>query len=130
MKTVLGPFDRKRTAIGYDPDKGLTHQSFKDECDINNVVASYTRTGIMPVFRQGEPQFGDAPESTLFEAACAQAAIRSAEEEGFEWPESPSEAPESPIAEQEGDTPSPETAPEEPSQAADGESSGQNNSSA
>lgn len=36
----------------------LTQQHFKDECDINNIVATYQETGIMP---QGtrEPLFGD-----------------------------------------------------------------------
>ena len=30
-------------------DQGLTHQSFKDECDINNILANYTRTGELGV---------------------------------------------------------------------------------
>lgn len=36
----------------------LTQQHFKDECDINQIVATYQETGIMP---QGtrEPLFGD-----------------------------------------------------------------------
>lgn len=36
----------------------LTQQHFKDECDINHIVATYQETGIMP---QGErqPLFGD-----------------------------------------------------------------------
>lgn len=36
----------------------LTQQHFKQECDINNIVATYQETGIMP---QGtrEPLFGD-----------------------------------------------------------------------
>lgn len=78
---VRGPFERVRVAVCFDPEKGLTHQSFKDECDINNIVATYARTGIAPKPR-GKPQFGVAPDADLFEAACVQAEIRSAEAEG------------------------------------------------
>jgi hypothetical protein len=117
---VRGPFDRVRTAVCYDPEKGLTHQSFKDECDINRIVESYARTGIIPTGRRMEPIYGEAPDSTLFEAACAQAAIRSAEEDGFEYPsETASEAPEAPISENEGE---PQGSPETP---ADAESRGE-----
>lgn len=88
---VRGPFDRVRTAVCYDPEAGLTHQSFKDECDINRIVETYARTGVLPQ-RRMEPIYGDAPDATLFEAACAQAEISSAFEDGF----TPSEAPEAP----------------------------------
>lgn len=39
----------------------MTEQHFKDECDINNIVAQYQQTGVMP---QGsrEPLFGDFSE--------------------------------------------------------------------
>lgn len=79
---VRHPWERVRTAISFDPEQGLTHQSFKDECDIEKIVATYARTGIVPRTR-GNPQFGDAPEIDLFEAACVHAEIRSKEEEGW-----------------------------------------------
>ena len=115
---VRGPFtrDRVETVIG---DDDLTHQSFKDECDITRIVETYARTGIVPG-RRMEPQYGECPDTTLFEAACVQAAIRTAEADGFEYPsETASEAPEAPISEHEGE---PQGAPETP---ADDESSGQ-----
>ena len=108
---VRGPFDRPRVAISFDPERGLTHQSFKDECDINRIVENYARTGIVPA-RRLEPIYGDAPDADLFEAACAQAAIRSALEDGFTPSEAAPEAPESP----EGVIGSPE--PEKPLEAA------------
>lgn len=36
-------------------DKSLTQQHFKDECDINNIMANYTQTGLLP---QGTTQTG------------------------------------------------------------------------
>lgn len=98
---VRGPYDRPRLAVSYDPDRGRTHQSFKDECDITRIVDTYARTGIIPTHRM-QPIYGDAPESTLFEAACAQAAIRTAEEDGWMPPEVPQEALEGTISDSEG----------------------------
>lgn len=122
---IRGPFDRVRTAVCYDPERGLTHQSFKDECDIHRIVDTYARTGIVPAQRL-KPRFGDCPETDLFEAACVQAAIRSAEEEGYESAETASEAPEATIEEKEGSpTGSPDNAAPAASEAADDESRGQ-----
>lgn len=85
---VRHPHERVRVRHSFDPEDGRTHQSFKDECDIHQIVDSYARTGLVNHLASGPVQYGDAPEATLFEAACAQAAIRSAEHDGF----TPSEA--------------------------------------
>lgn len=39
----------------------LTEQHFKDECDINNIVAQYQQTGVMPSGDR-QPLFGDFSE--------------------------------------------------------------------
>lgn len=80
------PWERHRQSISIDPETGLTHQSFKDECDINNIIDLHTRTGMVTHLNPGKPQYGVMPDSTLFDAACAQAEIRSALEEGWEPP--------------------------------------------
>jgi len=67
-------------------EPGLTRQSFKDECDINRIVDQYTRTGLVPHVVRRSPQYGDVPEQSLFEAACVQAEIRSAEEHAELYP--------------------------------------------
>lgn len=122
IPVVRGPFDRVRTAVCFDPEKGLTHQSFKDECDIHRIVETYARTGIIPRGRKMEPMYGEAPETTLFEAACAQAAIRTAEADGFEYPEiAAASGAEDEISEKEGE---PQGSPDQP---ADGESGGHDN---
>lgn len=92
------PHEVPRVSIVFDPELGRTHQSFREECDVNRIVDTYTRTGVLTHAARGKPQFGDAPDSTLFEAAVAQAEIRSAEEEG-RWPLQ--EAPEAPVTDSE-----------------------------
>lgn len=95
-----------------------TRQSFKDECDINRIVETYARTGMVNHVPRAAAQYGDNPEQTLFEAACVQAEIRSSEEEAVlnPSPEAVS-APESDETAEPADTPEgpeaePDTAPQ------------------
>ena len=95
-----------------------TRQSFKDECDVNRIVDTYARTGMVNHVPRVAPQYGDNPEQTLFEAACVQAEIRSSEEdaalnpspEALRAPES--DDPAEPADTLEGSDPEPETAPQ------------------
>lgn len=61
------------TDVGYDPtqpdaalEASLTEQSFKDECDINNIVKQYERTGLMPHQRPNQPVFADISDAPSF----------------------------------------------------------------
>ena len=47
------------TAIDFSNSPSLTQQSFVDECDINNIMARFEATGILPE-NPFEPRFGDA----------------------------------------------------------------------
>lgn len=50
---------------------GVTKQSFKDECDINNIMKKYEQTGELPIsFMQREQQFGDFSEVPTYQEAC------------------------------------------------------------
>lgn len=40
-------------------DDGMTRQEFRDECDINVLMATYERTGVMSSFNMGTPQYLD-----------------------------------------------------------------------
>lgn len=40
-------------------DEGATHQSFKDECDINNIIKKYKRTGVLTHVTSAVGQYGD-----------------------------------------------------------------------
>lgn len=76
--------DVERVQLTIEEDDGQTHQSFKDECDINRIIDLHTRTGIVTHLARGKPQYAECPEQTLFEAACIQAEINTLYEEGFE----------------------------------------------
>lgn len=39
---------KSRLSISFDPESSMTHQSFKDECDINVIMSRYMKTGVLP----------------------------------------------------------------------------------
>ena len=45
-----------------------TKQSFKDECDINHIMASYVKTGVIAHLNEHKPNYGFAPAITYKEA--------------------------------------------------------------
>lgn len=50
--------------------QGLTHQSFKDECDINTIMGRYLKTGVLPEnLTQREAQYLDVSDID-FQAAA------------------------------------------------------------
>ena len=51
---------RKRKQIKFS--KGLTRQEFKDECQIDNIIEKYTKTGILNHVNKYEPQYGEATQ--------------------------------------------------------------------
>lgn len=55
---------------------GRTKQSFKDECDVNRIVAHAARTGVLPN-RGGNPLYGDFSEVPDYQAALS--VVQSAE---------------------------------------------------
>lgn len=66
----------------YNDEPSLTRQSFAEECDINNIVGTYTETGMINHIPRHEPQYGEAPDQTFFESACVNAELASQFEEG------------------------------------------------
>lgn len=70
------PYSRMRVST-VNEEPPMTKQSFKDECDVNHIVARYTETGMVPVSQKGEPQYGEAPEVDAFEGACIAADVAS-----------------------------------------------------
>lgn len=39
--------------------KPRTHQSFKQECDINNIMKKYMKNGVLPELIKRDPRYGD-----------------------------------------------------------------------
>jgi len=63
-------------------EPSLTRQSFKDECDVNQIVKRYTETGMINHIPRANPEYGDAPEGDFLEAAIVNAEIASQIEAG------------------------------------------------
>jgi len=40
----------------------MTKQSFKDECDINNIMAKFQKTGALTHYMRHAPEYGDATQ--------------------------------------------------------------------
>jgi len=57
FKSAYGP--KLRVALSFAENSRWTKQSFKDECDINNVMGRYLSTGEMPVINQRAPEYLD-----------------------------------------------------------------------
>lgn len=52
---------RHRVSIGF-PKEGMTKQAFKDECDVNKIVARFQATGELPNMANIPPQYLDVSE--------------------------------------------------------------------
>lgn len=53
---------KSRVSISFEPE-GRTHQSFKDECDINVIMGRYLKTGVLPEnLNQLEARYLDVTE--------------------------------------------------------------------
>lgn len=63
------PTTRRITA---PPGVSLTKQSFKDDCDINNIVARNADGHAITHLNRGEPQYGDFTNATDYLAARTQ----------------------------------------------------------
>ena len=48
-----------RQQIFFDPEKGMTRQEFANECEINNIMAKYQRTGLLDHINNHAPEYGD-----------------------------------------------------------------------
>lgn len=56
---------------------GRTKQAHKDECDINNILAKYKKTGVLTFAQQHEPQYADTTGADFQHAAFVVTRARS-----------------------------------------------------
>ncbi len=56
LRTAYGPKTRQKLHF---PEKGRTKQAMKAECDINNIMAKFQKTGTIEFVNKREPQYGD-----------------------------------------------------------------------
>lgn len=64
--------DRTSVGLSCEGDTVYTKQSFRDECDINILMASYRRTGVLTHLAKGLPSYGDFTSSVDYHDACNQ----------------------------------------------------------
>lgn len=71
---------RARVQISFDEGSSLTKQSFREECDVNTVVARFVRTGVLAPgsLNPKSPLFGDVSGVGGFREALEM--VREAEE--------------------------------------------------
>lgn len=55
--SAYGP--KLKVSITFPCGEGRTKQSFKDECDINNIMARYQKTGVLDFAGKHQAQYGD-----------------------------------------------------------------------
>lgn len=63
------PWRRPRTAGITFHEATLTKQSFKDECDINNILKRFERTGQLPELIKQNPQYGEFADAPAYQDA-------------------------------------------------------------
>jgi len=82
LKTRVRSQFSPRIRVALTCGEGLTQQHFKDEVDVNKIIAKFVRTGEWPMAKkQGE--YGVATAQTFTEAMMT---VRSAEEEFYNLP--------------------------------------------
>lgn len=64
-KTPKRPYPRYQTKI---EGTSMTKQIFKDECNINNIMAKFERTGAIDHYAKYAPHYGDATNVDLQDA--------------------------------------------------------------
>lgn len=67
------------TSISFKGEHSRAKQSMKDECDINNIMSRYNKTGQLPGLIKREPQYGDFSDPITFQEACE--TVKRAEEQ-------------------------------------------------
>jgi len=64
-RSAYGPKERVRIKF---PAQGRTKQAFKKDCDINNIMAKYVKTGVITHGRTAKPEYGFAPATDFHTA--------------------------------------------------------------
>lgn len=65
---VLTAWDRNRTVLDCTGSPQRTKQSFRDECDINGIMAKYIKTGTVAHVAKHGGQYGFAPSGDYMDA--------------------------------------------------------------
>lgn len=62
MSKIRSAYDGERKPVRLAfTGPGRTKQSFRDECDINNIMGKFQRTGLLEAVNKNQPRYGDVP---------------------------------------------------------------------
>lgn len=67
----------RRAVVHVNHGPSLTEQHHAPACDVNNILARYTKTGVLEHVRQYEGQYTDCPSATYHEAMNRVTAVQS-----------------------------------------------------
>lgn len=65
---VRGPFSPRVRVTAPNGKKSRTKQSFKKDCDVNNIMKKYVKTGMVTHLSNKQPNYGYAPSIDFREA--------------------------------------------------------------
>jgi len=65
---IVKPYEKRERHQTVIEGKSMTKQSMKDECDINNIVKKYDRTGVLTHVNTYEAQYGEVSAQDFLEA--------------------------------------------------------------
>lgn len=65
---IRNKFSRVSVALDFSASKNRTKQEFKDECDINQILAKYVKTGVITHSAKFGGQYMDCPAFDFREA--------------------------------------------------------------
>jgi phage internal scaffolding protein len=60
--------ERQRCRVSFDPAESRTEQSHKADCDINNIIAKFDRTGLLVSRNDKTPDYGFATSQSFQDA--------------------------------------------------------------
>ncbi len=60
MRNIRHAYGPKQRQQIHFPEQGRTKQAMQAECDINNIMAKFQKTGVIDFVNKHSPQFGDA----------------------------------------------------------------------
>lgn len=65
------PYDipRRRVSLSFSASEDMTKQSHKQECDINNILSQFKRTGIIQHITNQQPIYSDLPDHMDYQQA-------------------------------------------------------------
>lgn len=90
LRLCLSPSQSKQILLAYGPklrvqidcsQGGRTKQSFREECDINNIMARFKKTGVLDFAAKNEPRYADCTGANFTQAMNIIAAANSMFEE-------------------------------------------------